>query len=267
MTSADLEKKPGTRRGGEDLNLAADLKTTAGYLLMLVLVPLIVVLGLTFINRNSKERLASRYGAQAVVWLGGLGVIIHELSHLITALLFGHRINDFRLLITNVPDDGGALGYVNHSWDKGNYYQFIGNALIGTAPVYGCAAVLILLTRWLVPAIYWWGLQTLGSVLDYPLAATAPASAPLHWGAVIIWALLSINITIGGFDLSNADLKNALPAAVTLYILVGVILFVLILLGKAALIQHVLIVLLAAFGMVMAVAICWSLLVNLIVRL
>lgn len=249
------------------MNLVSDLKITAGYLLVLVLVPLIIVLGLTFINRNSKIRLANRYGARAVVWLGGLGVIIHELSHLLTALLFGHRINSFRLLITNISDNGGALGYVNHSWNKDNYYQFIGNALIGTAPVYGCTAVIILLTKYLVPAIYWWGLQALEKLMDFPLVTPIPINATLNWGAVIVWALLSINITIGGFDLSNADLKSTVPAVATLYILVGMVLFVLILLGKAVAIRHALIISLAAFGMVMTVALFWSLLVNLVARI
>ena len=50
----------------------------------------------------------------------------------------------------------------------------------------------------------------------------------------IIWLILSINITIGGFDLSDADLKCALPAVGTLLVIIGLVLFLLITLGMAA---------------------------------
>lgn len=236
-----------------------NLKVTAVDLLLLLVIPLIIVLGLTFINRDSKQRLVNRYGGRTIVWLGGLGVIIHELSHLVVAVLFGHRIDDFRLLI---PHGDGALGYVSHSWIRGSSYQFLGNALIGTAPIYGCTAALILLTRWLVPSIYWWGLQKLGIAVSYPVAGDA-----LHWLPLLLWALLSINITIGGFDLSNADLKNAFPAVATLYIIIGLVLMLFVVLGRAVLVQHCLAVLVAAFGTVMVISLCWSLLVNILVRL
>ena len=248
------------------MDFGTNFNTTALYLLLLLAVPVVTVLGLTVINRNSKDRLASRHGSRVVVWLGGLGVIIHELSHLLMALVFGHHIDDFRLLITDGPASGGALGYVSHSWKKGNYYQFIGNVLIGTAPVYGCTAVLILLTRWLVPNIYYWGLQRCGLLVG-SLTNGPVSTSPTHWWGILIWALLSINITIGGFDLSSADLKNAFPAFLVLYLIIGIVLLVLVWLGKAALVGRMLMTAVVVFSMVMAIAIFWSVLVNLLVRL
>ncbi|WP_289561257.1 hypothetical protein [Limosilactobacillus panis] len=79
--------------------------------------------------------------------------------------------------------------------------------------------------------------------------------------------MLSINITIGGFDLSSADLKNAFPAFLVLYLIIGIVLLVLVWLGKAALVGRMLMTAVVVFSMVMAIAIFWSVLVNLLVRL
>lgn len=243
-----------------------ELKTAVIYLLAVLGVPVLTVLGLTYVNRNSKERLAQRFGPQSVVYVGGLGVIIHELSHLLVALLFGHHINSFRLLITNVQESGGALGYVNHSWNKKNYYQFLGNALIGTAPVFGCTIVLLLITRLLVPGIYQWGLQSMDSLLGLAITSNITAGHT-NWLLVVIWVVLSINITIGGFDLSDADLKSTVPSFITLFVIIGVALFLLVALGMAAVVRHYLFILLAWFILVMVIALIWSLLVNIIVRI
>lgn len=247
------------------VNLSADLEAMAGDLLLVIGVPLLVVLGLTYLNRNSKELLAARYGAQAIVYVGGLGVVVHELSHLLMAILFGHHINDFKLLMVNVRANNGALGYVNHSWNQQSRYQSLGNVLIGTAPIYGCTAILILLTRWLVPGIYHWGLQNASSWLGIPI--NSPVSGSVHWLPFFIWAVLSVSITIGGFDLSNADLKNAGPAFIALYLIVALILAGLILLGFAAQVQNILRVVLTWFVLAMLISLVWSVIVNVLCRL
>ncbi|MGM9892587.1 hypothetical protein [Limosilactobacillus sp.] len=253
-------------RGTEKLTIVTSLKVTTIYLLLILALPLLVVLSLTYLNRNSKLRLAQRLGARSIVYVGGLGVIVHELSHLLVALLFGHHINDFRLLITNVQESGGALGYVNHSWNRKNYYQFLGNALIGTAPIFGCTLVLLLLTRFMVPAVYQWGLQQTASLLGLPVSTNVIAS-PVNWLLVIIWIVLSVNITIGGFDLSDADLKSTIPAFITLFVIIGLLLFLLILLGYVAVVHHYLLLLLSWFILVMVISVVWSLVVNLLVRI
>ena len=46
------------------MDFGTNFNTTALYLLLLLAVPVVTVLGLTVINRNSKDRLASRH----VVW-------------------------------------------------------------------------------------------------------------------------------------------------------------------------------------------------------
>ena len=59
-------------------------------------------------------------------------------------VLFRHRINEVSLF---EPDrDSGRLGYVNHSWRKGNWFEELGNFFIGIAPLIGgCGALFVLL--------------------------------------------------------------------------------------------------------------------------
>lgn len=247
------------------MNIITGLKITTVYLLLILVVPALTVLGLTYLNRNSKQRLAQRFGVRSIIYVGGLGVIVHELSHLLVAILFGHHIDNFRLLITDVQGSNGALGYVNHSWNKKNYYQFMGNTLIGTAPIFGCTIVLLLLTRFLVPGIYQWGVQYMANLLGLSFSPSI-AVGPINWLFIILWVILSINVTIGGFDLSDADLKGTVPAFVTLFVITGVLLFLLVILGKALLIQQCLATLLDWFILIFVLSFIWSLLVNGLVR-
>lgn len=59
---------------------------------------------------------------------GLIGTPIHELSHLIAALLFGHRIVGIKLFSWN----SGA--YVSHSYNKHSAFQVAGNFFIAIAP-------------------------------------------------------------------------------------------------------------------------------------
>ena len=83
----------------------------------------------------------------------------------------------------------------------------------------------------------------------------------------IIWLILSINITIGGFDLSDADLKSTLPAFGTLLVIISLVLFLMIKLWMAVTIHHYLLILLTWFALVMVLSFTWSILVNLLVRI
>ena len=65
-------------------------------------------------------------GGRFVCYLTGLvGTPIHELSHALMCLLFGHRIVEMRLF--RVDGKSGTLGYVSHSYRKSNLYQVLGN--------------------------------------------------------------------------------------------------------------------------------------------
>jgi hypothetical protein len=63
---------------------------------------------------------------------------IHEISHLIVAVLFGHKIDKVVLFQRN---KSGTLGFVYHRWNSNSLYQSTGNFFIAIAPL--IASVLI----------------------------------------------------------------------------------------------------------------------------
>ncbi|MFB9770350.1 hypothetical protein [Lactiplantibacillus modestisalitolerans] len=192
------------------------------------LVALLVLIGipggfaglLTVLNRRSKRNLVNRFGVNSQVYCGALGIVIHELSHLIVAVLFRHGIQSVRLIkrphLTAGSDDDLALGYVNHTWQAGNYYQVIGNLFIGVAPIFGCTAALLGLDYWLWPGLARaiMHLAATPTVLDWTGSWHLILTTPTSVGRLILLAGLSLMIVLGGFDLSPADYQNS---AVGLY--------------------------------------------------
>jgi hypothetical protein len=68
------------------------------------------------------------------------GTIVHESSHAVVALLTGARITDFSIM-----PSGNTLGHIEHTAPK---IPLIGNAAISIAPLIGCPAILLLISRY-----------------------------------------------------------------------------------------------------------------------
>lgn len=183
-------------------------------LLWIILIPGVLGTVLVWMSRKNKQLVTGMNGLPGMILFGGVGVILHELSHLIMALLFGHHSDRVALLHIPRRDDpnDNCLGYVNHSWNDHNLYQRCGNVFIGIAPVIGCTLLMALLTRYLAPQIYNDFLQ-----LFLPNAAPLPVDDGQKW-QLIAWLVLMINIAVGGFDLSGADLQNSLHGVTALII-------------------------------------------------
>lgn len=115
---------------------------------------MIIVFGLLLgILRNySIKNFQRGFGSKAVMVTGVIGVPIHELSHAIFALLFGHKVNEIKLL--QKPDENGVMGYVQHSYNQRSIYQQIGNFFIGVAPIFGGVFSIIILMRFIIPQSY-----------------------------------------------------------------------------------------------------------------
>lgn len=93
---------------------------------------------------------SAAYRVQIVT--GVVGTPVHELSHALFCLIFGHRITEMKLFTPNADD--GSLGHVSHSYRKKNLWHQLGNFFIGIAPILGGTAMLLLLLRLLLPATF-----------------------------------------------------------------------------------------------------------------
>ncbi len=165
-----------------------------------------------------------RFGRTVCYVTGIIGTPVHELSHAVFCILFGHKITEIKLFSIDSAD--GTLGYVNHSYNRRNLYQCIGNFFIGVAPIVVISALLYCLARLLLPdfiaAVD--GLTSsadtgdlggvFGGILDVVVAFFAGAVTWQWWVFLLIGILLSLHMTLSG-----ADIRNALVGLVALLLL------------------------------------------------
>ncbi|MEM6273841.1 MAG: hypothetical protein AAF735_01250 [Myxococcota bacterium] len=181
-------------------------------------VALAAVIG-TLIVLHRLEQLVSRYlskrlGWNSVLFTGWLGVPIHELSHLLAARLFGHRVVAYRLF---EPDPvTGTLGYVRHAYSRRNLWQLSGSFFVGVAPVVAGGLCLALLVWLALPGI---SLDTVQAVLvgslRLPIKGQELLQALSHhatpWLGLYIYLALCVASHLSP---SAADLKNGAIGAV-----------------------------------------------------
>ncbi|ELA9367445.1 hypothetical protein QUN99_003335 [Vibrio parahaemolyticus] len=72
-------------------------------------------------------------------------VPIHELSHVIASLVFGHKIN--KVVLFSARSQNGKLGSVTHSWNPSSIYQTIGCFFIAIAPLVTASIVVFLMVK------------------------------------------------------------------------------------------------------------------------
>ena len=107
-----------------------------GRQLLWVVLPLVLFAAMFhLIEAVVQRRLVERFGWKAALWTGWIGTPIHETSHAILCWVFGHQIDAIALF---EPDSReGRLGYVRHSYQRGDWWQEAGNLFIGLAPLAG----------------------------------------------------------------------------------------------------------------------------------
>jgi hypothetical protein len=94
------------------------------------------------LNENLSYKVLGRNGYLYV--FGWRGTIIHELGHVIFAIIFGHKIIEVKWF--SPAPDNETLGYVNHSYNRKNIYQCLGNFFIGIGPILLGSIILYLIT-------------------------------------------------------------------------------------------------------------------------
>lgn len=107
---------------------------------------LLLVLALFILQRLVFLLAVKMLGGKIIYLSAWIGTPVHELSHALFCLAFGHKIQ--RIVLFN-PDNRGTLGYVTHSYNSRNLWQVMGNFFIGIAPLFGGLLGLYLVT-WLL---------------------------------------------------------------------------------------------------------------------
>lgn len=114
----------------------------------------IILIGflLGMLRNYSIKNLQRSFGRKALMITGFIGVPVHELSHAIIAILFGHKV--FKIKLLQMPDENGTMGYVRHSYNELSIYQQIGNFFIGIAPIFGGITSIVFLMHFTLPNAY-----------------------------------------------------------------------------------------------------------------
>ena len=176
----------------------------------------------------------------AVCYLTGfIGTPIHELSHALFCVIFGHKIHEIKLF--QISPEDGTLGYVRHSYSPKNIYQRVGCFFIGVAPILVISVLLFWLSKWLMPGLASMvfngssgiyenfgigAFKTVGHNLIEMLKYyyNSPQTAG-WWVFLILSAFLALHMTLSGADIKNAwkGLPNILGMLFAADIVLGLV--------------------------------------------
>ncbi len=197
------------------------LLALAGFFVQMVfLFGFLILYGLliSFFNNCFYAALGER--ARPVVKLTGyLGIPIHELSHALMCVLFGHTVKKIELF--NTKKKAKILGYVEHTYYRDNPYHQLGNFFIGISPIPAGGGMILLFLWLLVPSLFH---DMVGEIarLDFSftsdfflsLAGAAGRIAtdilalsnfkdPLWWLCLVLVFAVVIHMEISASDLSS----------------------------------------------------------------
>lgn len=172
--------------------------------------------------------------------LSMVGTTVHELSHALTASLFGCHITEMKLF--DPSPTAPVRGYVQYSYNGNSAIQRLGQLVIGIAPLLFGSVILMLLGWWLIGADIFapWGVL-LGAQVDGAQLMQAASQHAASWVAALnpeawmtattmLWRTLSAEATnpslylfllvaaaIGsGMHVSSTDAKTLFTGLVTL---------------------------------------------------
>lgn len=170
------------------------------------------------VSGANKRSLIAVLGWTGFSILGFIGVPFHELSHLITALIFNHDITSFELFRPIKGKADGQLGYVNHSYNKSSLYQSAGNFFIGAAPMISGAGLLTLfLTKTVISQITVSFSFSPESYLNYFKIIGLQFVQSLISGDIFaVLTMVTAFLICPHLGMSGADFKNATAGVVFL---------------------------------------------------
>lgn len=172
---------------------------------------LLTLMAMHWSARALARQSAQLFGRRLQLYLFGFpGTVVHEGSHVLACLLFGHRVDRVRWFDPQATD--GSLGSVEHSYDPTSAYQRLGTIVIAVAPLLGGATVFLLAARHLL-GVPFTSLADLATPADVAsLASLAARIGTWRW-ALFAYVCLSVG---GSMHLSAADLRGAGRGAIVL---------------------------------------------------
>ena len=99
--------------------------------IQLIFIVLLLTIGIIFSFTSSlSKRVIPLYILRIFL---SIGIIIHELSHLVIAVIFRHKITAIQLI---THDNHTSSGFVKTSYNSKSIYQKLGTFFIALAPIY-----------------------------------------------------------------------------------------------------------------------------------
>jgi hypothetical protein len=128
------------------LQYILDVLVATFHQLMILFGPLILLAFLMHLISGYSARLGARaFGPKTFFYLFMLiGTAVHETSHAIFALLFGHKVTKIELFSGDPTSENP--GSVTHEYNSKNLYQNMGNFFIGIGPILFGSLFLFLLS-------------------------------------------------------------------------------------------------------------------------
>ena len=124
-------------------------------ILTIVFIVVTYIIGLLYmlLGRFISKYMQKNFGWKGYCVFGAIGVPFHELAHLITAVLFLHKIDSVELFRPKKGKLDGCLGFVKHSYKK-TLFRTLGNFFIGAAPMIFGATAIFFMIKFCFPACF-----------------------------------------------------------------------------------------------------------------
>lgn len=180
----------------------------------------------------------------------GLGVVIHELSHLIFVLLGGMKPTEVKLFRPIKGYTDGRLGYVNYSYNKSNIIHRMFLFLVGIAPIIGGTLFLFVILKLLIPNTYFQLLEIIKYSLDISkeigvfslefISIIMKTSFDMitiifardNFSKIQFWIFIFLAMSVAShMSLSSADVKGTLKGLSSVFILIFLVNVVMVFLG------------------------------------
>lgn len=201
---------------------------------LVILLPILVFgLIISKINKYVSSKLRTKSKWWIYTLCSSIGTPIHELSHLITNVVFGHKIQSVALFRPIESKKDGVLGYVNFTYNPKSIYHNIGLFVTGIAPMIGGSIVLFFLMKFLLPDVFvsleYFEISNLNimEILNNIKNSVVNNIELIfsNYGKIenlIIFLILAFSISTH-MNISTSDLKSALEGGIVLEVITVVI--------------------------------------------